>query len=241
MKVIAVMGRSRSGKDTIGKIARELMPGKVVTMAFADKLKRMCMELYGLSEEDVYTEEGKDRVTDFVCWKCPACQSIDCFEEVEGRTKRIVCRKCTAVSADPKAFESKWTVRMILQHIGTEGCRRVDPYVWVNFIQRNATHALEKGVTVMETGKIIKPSLVLITDCRFRSEFDGVQKFGGAVWRLRRPTTDRQAQGLASHASENEMDTIPDTLFQHVIVNDGTLEQLQEKVKEGLEAFMSSE
>lgn len=257
MNVLAVMGRSRSGKDTVGGMAKEMLgAGGVATLAFADKLKLLCMDLYGLTYNDVFTEKGKDRVTDFVCWKCPACASIDCFQD---DAKRIVCRECSAVASDPAAFKSAWTVRMILQHVGTEGCRRIDPNVWVRFAMQTAEAVLEERAYVtpiaLDDGTTYQlatayphapesmrlgAKLVVITDCRFRSEMDGVQAAGGSVWRLRRPDTDRQAQGIASHASENEMDTIPDTRFQQVIRNDSTLEVLRECVSEGLNVLLSS-
>jgi hypothetical protein len=256
VNVLAMMGRSKSGKDTVGGMAKEALGTKgVATLAFADKLKLVCMDLYGLSYDDVFTEKGKDRVTDFACWKCPACASIDCFED---ESRRIVCRKCTAVGSDPKAFDGKWTVRMILQHVGTEGCRRVDPYVWVNFAMRTAQAVLDAhayvtpialgdGTTYMlaterphsRESVPLSAGLVVITDCRFRSEMDGVQRAKGFVWRLRRPDTDRQAQGLAGHASENEMDTIPDSKFDRVIRNDSSLDVLRGRVKEGLEMLLA--
>lgn len=243
MNVIAVMGKSKSGKNTVGQMIREIMgPGKVIELAFADKLKQMCMDLYDLSRDDVYTEEGKDRVTDFDCWKCPVCQSLDCFDETVDRVKRVVCRKCTAVG-DVIGFQSKWTVRMILQHVGTEGCRKVDPYVWVNHAMRTAKRALENGVEITaandsrSVGSRFTPSLVVITDCRFKSELAGTKKAGGVVWRIRRPETDKKAQGIAAHASENEMDSIPDSEFSRVFMNDGTLEDLRAKVKDALIEF----
>ena len=257
MNVLAMMGRSKSGKDTVGSMAKEMFGAAgIATVAFADKLKLLCMDLYGLTYNDVFTEKGKDRVTDYICWKCPACSSIDCFED---ELRRIVCRKCTVVGSDPKAFESKWTVRMILQHVGTEGCRRVDPSIWVRFAMQTAEALLAERAYItpiaLDDGNVYQlatayphaaesaragAKLVIITDCRFRSEMDGVQTAKGFVWRLRRPDTDRQAQGLAGHASENEMDTIPDTKFQRVIRNDSTLEVLRERVSEGLTALMSA-
>lgn len=257
MNVLALMGRSKSGKDTVGQMARaQLGDAGVATVAFADKLKLLCMDLYGLTYNDVFTEKGKDRVTDFVCWMCPACSSIECFQD---EVKRVVCQKCSAVGSDVRAFESRWTVRMILQHMGTEGCRRIDPNVWVRFAMQTAEAvltghayvtpiALDDGTTYNLTTTYphapesvrCGAKLVVITDCRFRSEMDGIQAAGGSVWRLRRPDTDRQAQGIPSHASENEMDTIPDTKFQRIVRNDSTLEALRERVREGLDALMAA-
>lgn len=230
MNLIALMGRSKSGKDTAGKMMLEALPGQVRTLAFADKLKQVCMDLYGLSWDDVYTEEGKSRqLTDLPLMKCPACGSI---ETEPMSTTQVLCMKCQAVGERP-GFVSCWTPRMILQHIGTEGCRRVDSAVWVKFALRQAARHLEGHGTA-------PVKLVAITDCRFRSEADAVWKAGGEVWRIRRPSTDNSAQGLAGHASETEMDTIPDSLFQNVIVNDGTLDHFRVKVDAALARFTSA-
>jgi hypothetical protein len=67
---------------------------------------------------------------------------------------------------------------------------------------------------------------------------DAIKKAGGEIWRIRRPETDRSAQGLAGHASETEMDTIPDSEFHRVIVNDATLDVLRQKAVEGLKEYL---
>lgn len=227
MNVIALMGKAKSGKDTMGQMLVDALPAQVRALAFADKLKQVCMDLYGLSMDDVYTEEGKSRlITELPCLKCPSCDSI-ATEPVS--TNQVVCTACSAIGERP-GFESTWTPRMILQHIGTEGCRRIDPNVWVNFAMRSASeHLSTRGGA----------KIVVITDCRFRSEADAVWKAGGQVWRIRRPATDHAAQGLKGHASETEMDSIPDMQFQNVIVNDGTLEQLRVKASSALARFTS--
>jgi len=223
MRLIALMGKSKSGKDTVGQMLLEADP-RGVTIAFADKLKEVCMDLYDLSHDDVYTEEGKNRVTEFPCYKCPACGSIDAHLEAPTQ---VVCKGCTAVGG-PEAFASFWTVRMILQHVGTEGTRRVCDTVWV----RQAI----KRIKAQHADK----AFVAITDCRFKSEAAVVWKTEGEVWRIRRPETDRKTQGLAKHRSEVEMDTIPDTMFQCVINNDSTLDNLRLRANEHLARFLAA-
>lgn len=230
MKLIALMGKSKSGKDTVGQMLIDANP-KGAMIAFADKLKEIAMDLYGFSRDDVYTDAGKNRVTDLPCYTCPACHSIDAWL---AAPTQVVCRKCTAVG-EPGAFKSFWTVRMVLQFLGTEGCRRIDDTVWVK-------HALARARLYLDGASlgITMPvnEFVVITDCRFRSEAEAIWKAGGEVWRIRRPETDRRAQGISGHASETEMDTIPDSKFQRVVSNDGTLQNLRDKAVEGLTSFL---
>lgn len=57
--LIGIVGRKRSGKDTLAKFARE-MCGDVNIMSFADPLKQACKHAYHLREEQL--EETKDVV-----------------------------------------------------------------------------------------------------------------------------------------------------------------------------------
>ena len=236
MRLIGLMGKSKSGKNAIGDMLVAHNP-KGATLAFADKLKEVCIDLFGLSHDDCYTEEGKAKPTDLPVFKCPACGSINCMLVA---TTQVLCNGCTAVG-EPKTFASFWTPRMILQFVGTEGIRRVDKDAWVKHAIRRASDMLGEGALriVERDGKPVSPALfVAITDCRFKSEMAAIKAAGGEVWRIRRPATDKSAQGLAGHASETEMDTIPDSEFNHVINNDATLDVLRGKALIGLKEFL---
>jgi hypothetical protein len=241
MRLIGLMGKSKSGKDTVGQMLVDYEKNSM-TLAFADKLKAVCMDLFGFSHDDVYTEEGKARATALPCYKCPACSSIDAYL---AAPTQVVCRTCTAVG-EPKAFASFWTHRMVLQYVGTEGIRRVDPDAWVKHAIRRSEYWLTtshgSGSSEPGTPTITTPPklFVAITDCRFKSEMAAIHRAGGAVWRIRRPETDRSAQGLAGHQSETEMDTIPDSMFDYVINNDATLDVLRGKAVEGLKMFLAT-
>ena len=228
MNLIAVMGKAKCGKDTIASEIVASMDGRATKLAFADKPKRVMMDLYGLSHDDVYTEEGKARVTDFDCWKCPGCNGIECIEILVGREAKIECKTCTAIG-DKDAFRTKWTVRMMMQFFMSDYAQRIDPLVWVRPALARAQEHLKQQADV-----------VVITDCRFRREAEAVWKAGGEVWRIRRPATDRVQVGLPGHASEVQMDEIPDSMFQVAISNGGTLDQLRGKVKDALARFRNA-
>jgi hypothetical protein len=75
---------------------------------------------------------------------------------------------------------------------------------------------------------------VVITDVRFKNEIVGVHERGGKLIRVKRPGVDKAEW---NHPSETEQLTIPDEDFDYVLQNDGTLEDLTEKVAIALKAM----
>lgn len=225
LRIIGLMGKSMSGKDTVASMLLNA-DAHGAKLAFSDKLKEVCRDLFGFTPEDVDTEEGKNRVTDFPCYKCPACGSIDA-EKVSQY--QAACKGCNA-AGEIESFKSAWTVRMAMQHLGIEGVRRIDENAWTR-------HAFDRA-----KGLLASPfyKFAVITDCRFKSEAEAIWKAGGEVWRIRRPSTDHRTVGIVRHPSETEMDSIPDASFQSVIVNDGTLDNLRDKALESLKRFRES-
>lgn len=252
--IIAVFGKSKSGKNTVGDMIASTCKG-TTQIAFADKLKQVCMELFGLTSQDLNTDEGKAKPTLLPCPTCPMCKSINvvaaptmlAFASFYDQpvvnhkgSRQAECKTCGAAGS-PDSFAGFWTPRMILQHVGTEGIRRVDPLAWARFTMRTAVTALDRGVEVVgstssdrKVGDRFVPRVVVITDGRFRSELDAVRAAGGIAWRLRRPETDDAMTGIAGHASEIEIDGIPDSDFDEVITNDGSLDDLLRTVKAAL-------
>lgn len=222
MKLIALMGKAGAGKDTVGQFMLE-HDRKGRQLAFADRIKDLCSDVFALPREVFSTEDAKNTPTDLPVLQCPNCKSIDC---AEVNPHQAECRKCTAVG-EHVAFRAFWTPRMILQHFGTEGVRRVDKDAWTRYTLKQATERHGDS------------PFVVITDCRYKSEMAAVQKAGGVVWRIRRPETDNHAHGLAEHVSESEADTIPDTEFSFIIINDGPLDVLKAKALEGLSRLLA--
>jgi hypothetical protein len=108
--------------------------------------------------------------------------------------------------------------RELLQTLGTEwGRDLVHPQVWVRYLAARLKKSLLSGESVV------------ITDVRFVDEAELVHRDGGQIWRVvrRRSETTR----LAQHRSEQESLRIVSDLL---IENDGTLEELREKVSDAV-------
>lgn len=105
-------------------------------------------------------------------------------------------------------------VRSLLQRLGTEvGRNMVGENTWVNISARKIDDYLRADQPVVLTG------------LRFPNELTMIRQFAGrAVW-INRPGVEASASA-ASHASENG---VSPNLFDSVIENDGTLEDLYVK------------
>ncbi len=139
----------------------------------------------------------------------------------------------------PDATYGGLTARKALQFLGTEIGRELYKDVWVEYGLRVAKRLMayvcyryspERGVYEISDGtEANSPKGVAISDVRFVNEFQPIQKAGGKVIRIVR--TGAGLNGAAGlHASEMEQFSIPDNSFDAVLVNDGTLEELAEKV-----------
>ena len=66
---------------------------------------------------------------------------------------------------------------------------------------------------------------MVIPDCRFVNEFEAIKAAGGKLVRIKR-TLAGLAGAAGKHVSETEQDSVPDSMFDVVICNSGTLEDL---------------
>ena len=65
---------------------------------------------------------------------------------------------------------------------------------------------------------------LVIADLRFQNEVDMIHELGGKVIKVNRPNMNI----VDEHESETKIDEILD--FDHLIINDGTIEELYEKI-----------
>ena len=141
--------------------------------------------------------------------------------------KKIVCNCFNATDAQVNGsyknkmelLDCNWTSREILQTIGTNWFRSIDPDCWVNAYK----HELESLVDTFED--IIPGSfdegLILTPDVRFPNEVNCIQEMGGHVIRfLRNPYDDKHESETALNGVEwdtGDMLAHPDQGFPELV------------------------
>jgi len=133
-----------------------------------------------------------------------------------GQTPEEIRHSMGAGKEEPCVLLPEITPREIMQRLGTDfGRRLIDSELWVR---------CWKGQTIRNLGNGIP---VIADDLRFPNEAAAVRGLGGLLIRVLRPGGGSTAHIL--HASEGGLDEWD---FDHTIVNDGSLEDLQAQVLE---------
>ena len=235
--IIGINGKIGSGKDTIGKIIQYLTANEEVKQVttleewldsddlngrdfnwkikkFAGKLKQIASLLTGIDVEKFEDQEFKKSLLgdEWGTVKENPLNSIPVFEDVQ--------------------FNHLMSVRELLQKLGTEAMRDgLHENVWVN-----ALFADYKAKWV-PTGDAIEEDEVslekeypnwIITDMRFPNEMEAIELRESITIRVVRPDMHSLQAMVPTHASETALD---DAEFDYEIINDGTIEDLIEKVK----------
>jgi hypothetical protein len=148
---------------------------------------------------------------------------IEDFEDQEFKTTNLGAEWDTELE-----YVIPMTVREFLQKLGTEAMRNgLHTNVWVN-----ALFADYRGPKMSE----YNPSNWIITDMRFPNELEAVVERKGITIRVVRPhgytnphTGEYKEMPLSYHTSETALD---DAKFHYEIINDGSIKDLIEKVRQ---------
>lgn len=116
----------------------------------------------------------------------------------------------------PGAFKNgqPLTIRQLLIDLGTGVGREYKENLWLDVFDYTFKRAVSR-----------KKEVVIVTDVRFRNEFDHLKKLEFFQIRLLRDTHTK-----INHSSETNQDSIADDEFDAVIHNNGTLEELTNKI-----------
>lgn len=105
------------------------------------------------------------------------------------------------------------TVRQLLIDLGTSA-REYNPRIWIDILHHR-----------YELAKKEDPHLIIISDVRFKNEFEFLKNLGFYQIRLY-----RNEHAKIDHASETDQDAIQDSQFDYILHNNGTLHSLKESV-----------
>jgi hypothetical protein len=95
--------------------------------------------------------------------------------------------------------------RKILQYLGTDVFRQMYPNIWIDYLIRKINKLKETNKTV-------------VSDVRFKNEKDAIEKEGGYVWKIVRRGSSGPSSGFEGHASECDLDSVPDSDYSAVLV-----------------------
>jgi len=234
MAIFGINGKISSGKDTIGSIIQYLV------------------------DKDRAGYQHPDSQEDFISY-CINFNPKYCKWKVKkfaGKLKEIAAllTGCTIEQLEDQEFKKQplgfdWssghcvgassTYRELLQLLGTEIMRdKVHPNVWVNALMADyKAKWVPTGDSVAEKDVSLEKEYPnwIITDMRFPNEIEAVKAKDGITIRVNRLYSTTGENGIPAtfsqtqfHPSETSLDNHE---FDYVIDNNGTIEDLIQKVK----------
>ena len=197
--------------------------------AFAGKLKQIASLLTGIPIEAFEDQEFKKSLLgeQWGTVRVNPLNAVPVFEDVQ--------------------FNELMSVRELLQKLGTEAMRDgLHVNTWVNALFADYTPIretlggdgkwIETDKDFLHFGERFTYPNWIITDMRFPNEMEAVVERDGITIRVVRPhgytnphTGEYKEMPLSYHPSETSLD---DAKFNYEIINDGTIEDLVEKVKQ---------
>lgn len=201
MYKVAITGKANTGKNTLANLLK-----------------------HEICEKEEIERQAKRQAKQYFSWKSMAF--ADPIKEIVMIMFPNANKEClygpSQLRAEPipGAFKNDkpLSYRQALIDIGTEVGRAYNDKVWLE----NFDHRYED---IVINNRL---DLVVITDVRFRNEFEHLKKKDFFQIRLYRDT------GTASeinHVSETNQNTILDEEFDYVLFNNKSLEELREEIK----------
>lgn len=258
--IIGLSGLAGSGKDFIADLLVEKY--EFAKLALADPLKRICKEVFDFSDQQLWGPSEERNHPDKRYFTGKSLDSIVDYEDARiflmldnaiEDTKILMTPDNTIEKLRPKEPTEEeikekckiyLTPRMALQQLGTEWGRNCYPNVWTDYTLRVANKLLSgpwqydprHGIWGFEECSPV-PDGIVISDVRFKNEFDAVKKAGGKLVRIK-GYKDTTLRGRASlHSSEQEQKTISDSEFDYVLQNKEDVDALYADLKEMLKVL----
>jgi hypothetical protein len=156
-KIIAFSGRKQSGKT----VCSEFLKGLLLSNGY----------------KDVEISNFADPLKDDICMNMFNLSYIQCYGEDYNKNELI----------DAYWEGEQLSARDLMQLIGTDLFRKLNPNVWVN--------------ALLNKIKRSNRQVVIVSDCRFPNEVEAIKNSGGLVFRLNRNPHK------STHISESILDS----------------------------------
>lgn len=208
LSLLGIAGNTKSGKDTLAKF---LAAGFECSIThFADSFKNILKDVFAFSDDQLWGA-GKNVPDERYPFSgiCPFDHVQCSFSDEDGLWHCAVCRK---------SYGKFLTPRFTMHTLGTEWGRAMYANVWIDMTVRKIQQAFQTE----------NKQRWIIADVRFQKEVGAIQKLGGTIVLIKRGIPSEHLW----HATEAELLTIPDSMFDSVVDNNGTLDELKTKAHE---------
>ncbi len=237
----AVMG---AGKDIVSDIISDKF--KYSKIALADPLKRIASKIWGFDYDQLWgpsdlrnkpdDTKPSDRILvkkhDFID---SVLESMDSYKfSFNDLNKLYNDYNDVFMSSEFLNTYPFLIPRICLQKLGTEVFRKFNDTIWADYTVSVAEELLQFKHSYSSQFGIFRHSRkdikgIVISDIRFINELTRIQELGGKVIRIKRRVPE--ISGTYSHESELQITSIPDSRFNAILNNDGSILDIESKVK----------
>lgn len=264
--ILGLAAKARSGKDTTAQLL--LKDARVAAFALANPLKAGCQALFGLSEAEAWGDAYKEiqiplwgkspreffqqvgtewmRGLDANHWLKRAEREINppAVNTQSGATPNLLLPDAPFRLAAQAFFNftdaQVWSASQFDQidpHWGLSPQQAV-AYLKQRALELDPDYYRKRSAMPMQPPKALPgipkmASVIVITDIRFENEAAFLRSHNGVIWHIVRPGV----QLVNAHSSEAGIERKPDDI---VIMNDGSLDQLEQRVKLAWEQLITN-
>jgi hypothetical protein len=240
MAIIGVFGYAGSGKDTVGKLIQYNMSrgSRIPIEELIEDYRIHEWWLEEMSGWEIKKWAGKLKYIASIITGIP----VEKFEDQEFKKTNLgpewnITKHYESdapwIAEGGESYEEPMTVRDLLQILGTEAMRDgLHTNVWVNALMADYKMHPEHFNDIAN-GRDTSDGYPnwIITDTRFPNEAQAIKDKGGMVIKVERPGVGP----VNGHPSE---DALKDYNFDYVIHNDGSINDLDNKVIEFINNFI---
>lgn len=178
-RIFGISGCAQSGKSTLAQHIKDNVDN-VKIIHFADYLKKVLKDLFGLDDYYLNDDKGKNELTHLKWEDMPGVVDVRQAEQVTKHSNQSVAAKVLK-AAKIEVRSGYMTGREVMEYFGTGIVRRMFEDAWVN-------------ATIKQMASTSKPTNFIIADVRSSNEIAKLFAAGGFVVRLTRDEQQRDTK-----------------------------------------------